>query len=102
MTQMSLLGRYIGLFVGLSMEDPNIRRLIDVTHRQYPDNLNYAVLPRKLPLKDLRDNSESVLKNLFEEVETKSFEKIGVRVIWIDNYAEAPSLIQQICGGHGV
>jgi hypothetical protein len=47
---MSLLGRYTGLFVGLSMEDPNIRRLIDVTHRQYPENLNYALLPRKRPL----------------------------------------------------
>jgi hypothetical protein len=41
------------------------------------------------------------LKNLFEEVETKSFEKIGVRVIWVDSYSEAPSLIQQICGGDG-
>jgi hypothetical protein len=101
MTQMSLLGRYTGLFVGLSMEDPNIRRLIDVTHHQYPDNLNYAVLPRKRPLKDLGDNNESVLKNLFEEVETKSFEKIGVRVIWVDSHSEAPSLIQQICGGDG-
>ena len=99
MTQMSLLGRHTGLFLGLSMEDPNIRRLIDVTHHQYPDNLNYAILPRKRPLRGVRDNSESVLKNLFEEVETKSFEKIGVRVIWIDDYSEAPSLIHQICGG---
>jgi len=86
MTQMSLLGRYTGLFVGLSLEDPNIRRLIDVTHRQYPDNLNYTLLPRKRPLKDFGDNSQSVLKALFEEVETNSFEKIGVRVMWVDSH----------------
>jgi hypothetical protein len=79
MTQMSLLARYIGLFVGLSMEDPNIRRLIDVTHRQFPDNTNYAILPRKVGLRRSKDSSESVLRNLFEEVETKSFSNIGVQ-----------------------
>src|SRR5262249_43194029 len=68
LTQISLLGRYTGLFVGLSMEDPNIRRLIDVTHRQYPENVNYAILPRKKALKNSTDNNASVLRNLFEEV----------------------------------
>jgi hypothetical protein len=97
MTQMSLLGRYVGLFVGLSMEDPNIRRLIDVTHRQYPDNVNYAILPRKAPPAG-RDNNASVLRNLFAEVETRSFEKIGVNVIWVDNHSETPKILRQICG----
>jgi SIR2-like protein len=98
MTQMSLLGRYTGLFVGLSMEDPNIRRLIDVTHRQYPENLNYAILPRKQSSLGRRDNSDSVMKNLFEEVESNSFERIGVRVIWVDHHDEIPNLIAKICG----
>jgi SIR2-like domain len=98
MTQMSLLGRHTGLFVGLSLEDPNIRRLIDVTHRQYPENLNYAILPRKLPATGARDNSDSVMRNLFEEVESKSFEKIGVKVIWVDSFAEIPHVITNVCG----
>jgi hypothetical protein len=97
MTQMSFLGRHVGLFVGLSLEDPNIRRLIDVTHRQYPDVPNYAILPRKTALSDRADTKAGVLKNLFEEVETKSFEKIGVRVIWADNYKEVPGLVYRIC-----
>jgi hypothetical protein len=97
MTQMSLLGRYTGLFVGLSLEDPNIRRLIDVTHRQYPENLNYAILPRKRSLGQERDDSNSVMRNLFEEVETNSFEKIGVRVIWVDLYREIPELLRGVC-----
>jgi len=98
MTQMSLLGRYTGLFVGLSLEDPNIRRLIDVTHRQYPENLNYAILPRKEPLNAQLDNNDSVMKNLFEEVESKSFEKIGVRAIWVDSFTEIPGCINGVCG----
>jgi hypothetical protein len=98
MTQMSLLGRYTGLFVGLSLEDPNIRRLIDVTHRQYPENLNYAILPRKEALVDQRDNNDAVMKNLFEAVESNSFNKIGVRVIWVDSFTEVPSSINAVCG----
>jgi hypothetical protein len=101
MTQMSLLGRYTGLFVGLSLEDPNIRRLIDVTHRQYPENLNYAILPRKEPLAAQHDNNDSVMKNLFEEVESNSFEKIGVRAIWVDSFSDIPGLINGVCGADG-
>jgi len=65
MTQMSLLGRYTGLFVGLSMEDPNIRRLIDVTHRQYPEISNYAILTRRQSLARSKDTKQGVLRNLF-------------------------------------
>jgi SIR2-like domain len=97
MTQMSLLGRYTGLFVGLSLEDPNIRRLIDVTHRQYPENLNYAILPRKQPVHNRHGVNSTVMKNLFEEVESNSFYRIGVRVIWIDHFEQIPALLKDIC-----
>jgi hypothetical protein len=101
-TQMSLLGRYTGLFVGLSLEDPNIRRLLDVTHRQYPENLNYAILPRKRPFSGSKDTKDFVLRNLYEEVETSSFEKIGVRIIWVDSHDEVPCLLHEICTGEKI
>jgi hypothetical protein len=96
MTQMRLLGQYIGLFVGLSLEDPNIRRLIDVTHKQYPEQINYAILPRKEALSKGGKSKEVILRNLFEEVEASSFEKIGVRVIWVDDFKEIPVILQNI------
>lgn len=34
--------------------------------------------------------------NLFEEVEASSFEKIGVRVIWVDDFKEIPVILQNI------
>jgi hypothetical protein len=98
MTQMSLLGRYTGLFVGLSLEDPNIRRLIDVTHQQYPENINYAVLPRKQRLDQQRDNNDAVMLNLFEAVETNSLERIGVRVLWVVAFSRIPRLLNTVCG----
>jgi len=96
MTQMSLLGRYTGLFIGLSMEDPNIRRLIDVTHKQYPEITNYAILSRKKSLSHCKDSKQNTLRNLFEDVETSSFQKIGVGVIWADNHDEVPTLLDRI------
>jgi hypothetical protein len=99
MTQISLLGRYTGLFVGLSLEDPNIRRLVDVTHRQYPEGHNYAILPRKRQLSGTRDTKGCVLRNLFEQVETSSFEKIGIRVIWVDSFEDIPCVLREICTG---
>ncbi|HEX7650214.1 MAG TPA: SIR2 family protein [Noviherbaspirillum sp.] len=84
LTQISLLGRHKGLFIGLSMQDPNLRRLIDVTHKQYPEIWNYAVLPRSSAAPN-EDEKTAILRNLAEDVETKSFQKIGVKVLWVDD-----------------
>lgn len=97
MTMINQLGRCSGLFVGLSLQDPNLRRLIDVTHRQYPDITNYAILTRKTPRKGTSRSRQSTLQDLFEKVETDSFQDIGVRVIWTDNYDEVPDRIFEIC-----
>lgn len=99
LTQMSHLGSHTGLLIGLSLEDPNIRRLIDVTHRQYPDTRNYAVLTRKKSLKGVGDNEGTVLTNLFEEVESHSFEGMGVTPIWVDKYSEIPGVLNRIVDG---
>lgn len=66
------------------MQDPNLRRLIDVTHKQYPEIWNYAVLPRSSAAPN-EDEKTAILRNLAEDVETKSFQKIGVKVLWVDD-----------------
>jgi hypothetical protein len=96
MTQISHLGKNIGLFVGLSMQDPNLRRLIDVTHKQYPENFNFAILRRPTSLSDSSDSKQTLLRNMFEEVETQSFEKIGVRAIWVDSHEEVAAILQEV------
>lgn len=95
LTQIGLLGRHKGLFVGLSMQDPNLRRLIDVTHRQYPEIWNYAILQRA-PKTPAEDSKSIILKNLAEYVEEDSFQKIGVKVIWVEDITTdvAPVLAQ--------
>jgi SIR2-like protein len=97
LTMINQLGRFSGLFVGLSLQDPNLRRLIDVTHRQFPDILNYAILTRKTPRTATSRSRQSTLQDLFEKVETDSFDDIGVKVIWTDNFDEVPARIFDIC-----
>ena len=95
LTQIGTLGRHKGLFVGLSMQDPNLRRLIDVTHRQYPEIWNYAIVQRSPRIPE-DDSKGVILRNLAEYVEEDSFLKIGVKVVWVDDIRKdvAPILSQ--------
>jgi hypothetical protein len=97
MTMINQLGRYSGLFVGLSLQDPNLRRLLDVTHRQYPEVTNYAILTRSTPRGANSDSKQSILRDMFEKVETESFANIGVQVIWTDKFDDVPDRILEIC-----
>jgi hypothetical protein len=97
MTQMNWMSRHTGLFIGLSMEDPNLRRLIDVTHRQYPDLKNYAIVVRKSPVNKNNSSKLAILRNLFEQVETTAYERIGINVIWVDRYEDVPVVLKKIC-----
>jgi len=94
--QTSTLGAYDGLFIGLSLEDPNIRRLLDATHRQYPGRRNYAVLRRARPLRRAKRGVNDTVINVFEQIESDTFDDIGLSVLWIDDFKEIPSLLRDI------
>jgi len=96
--QTSLLGAHDGLFIGLSLEDPNIRRLLDATHRQYPRRRNYAVLKRTRPLRKAGRGVKEIVVNLFEDIESESFADIGVHVIWVDEFKDIPIILKGIAG----
>jgi hypothetical protein len=112
------------LFVGLSMSDPNLRRLLDAAcsagpaphyliqrKHEVPDNEQLSVLQHlqhaagvwrqkygrglDKPSRDLF----GVLKHTLEQVDqfdTQLFEKMGVNTIWIDEFAHIPALLDEI------
>ena len=94
--QTSLLSRLSGLFVGLSLDDPDIRRLIDTTHRQFPRVQHYAFLKRGRSLKARGRSRADTLANLFEDVETRSFAEMGIHILWVDEYDQIPNMIRYI------
>lgn len=81
--QLHSLGSTTCFFVGLSMLDPNLRRLIDhAADRDRNAAYHYAFL--------CRDD--------FEDVESADlmFLRLGVNVLWIDSYSELPERIKEV------
>ncbi len=114
--QLHALMRKHCFFVGLSMQDPNLRRLLDIARRMNATDKpsHYAILPRKQQekyclsdqackyiqvsqslidkqkQKDIYDLNYTVLENIYRE--------LGVNVIWYESHEEIPGLIEQIFG----
>lgn len=100
MTQIGHLGKHVGLFVGLSMTDPNIRRLIDLTHRQFPDVNHYALIRRRALIRGGGGQEARVLRNLYEDLEAKAFEGMGIRVLWVDQEKDTARMLRAVSARH--
>lgn len=100
--------RHTCIFIGLSMSDPNIRRLLENAQEESSNHeiRHYAILPwRQLtdynwdshePHKyyQKNPNKEEAFKRRQEEV----FGKLGVRVIWYDDgkFDQIPAILRKI------
>jgi hypothetical protein len=109
LVQLNHLNNYTCLFVGLSVTDPNLRRLLDVSMRKAPDNrLSHYVFRKRYDRKKIRaemkragikdpDNkqAEAFAKGaeLLEEQDSKN---MGLNVIWTDDYEEIPAFLHQL------
>lgn len=76
------------LLIGLSITDPNLRRLLDISRRK--NNLNE---PRHFIIKRKPENNFRKIQMLLEEQDANS---LGLKVFWIDNFDEIPSILDQI------
>lgn len=92
------------LFIGLSMTDPNMRRLLEIAAQKRIDNdgdcQHYAIMLR-FGLKE----SESVdsiksFEKVNETLQESFFKELGVNVIWIDKFSEIPNMLKHIKGNY--
>lgn len=81
-SQMSFFRENICLFVGCSLVDPNIRRLLELA--KIENHWHYAIIQ-----KDTLSN-----KDLAQA--TAHFCRLGVRIIWINSFSEIPGILDQI------
>jgi hypothetical protein len=116
------------LFVGLSMSDPSLRRLLDASHRrgERPDHWQvqkrHAVRAAEkdqvmrhiserarhhgavLGDEELKDKAalseaiDAVLRQA-DTYDRKLFESMGVKTIWLADYADVPALLERIVSG---
>ncbi|SDF86862.1 SIR2-like domain-containing protein [Paenibacillus sp. cl6col] len=102
--QLNYLRENTCLFIGLSLTDPNLRRLLDIASRKQESNIckHYAILRKELyHMKDLNDSNIN-LRNIktFDTVNQKLqeeyYKELGLNVIWVDDYSEIPSILEKI------
>lgn len=91
--QLHALDRNSCFFIGLSMSDPNLRRLLDFSHAENDNEIHhYAFLKRKNLYGE--DDVEKNKKH-FETFE-QQLENIGVWVVWYESHDELPGIIRRI------
>lgn len=91
-------------FIGLSMTDPNMRRLLEVAAQKRTENdgecQHYAIMKR-FKIKDV-DKSDSIksFERVNETLQESFFKELGVNVLWIDEFSDIPTILKQIKGNY--
>lgn len=90
--QLAKLTQNTCLFVGISLTDPNMRRLLDVAWRKNPDKVMSHYIVKKLP----RFSDGDVLDDVSKLLEEQDANALGLNVIWIDDFGEVPTILGEI------
>lgn len=93
------------VMVGLSMTDPNLRRLLDISSKKSVESKHYAFMKR-LSINDFtHDKNNQVINNIDSaekflnmhlSLNQELMKELGVAIIWYDSYNEIPVILQSI------
>jgi len=109
------------IFIGISLTDPNMRRLLDIARLHHGSKEKYHYLIKKrYNLNTLKDTLEKILetnpdlrndkvkanlkigetaellKEIIESFEENDVDSFGVKTIWIDDFDEIPDILKKI------
>ena len=93
--QLHALSRTTCIFIGLSMTDPNLRRLLDIAIQDSEnDPRHFVFLPRISEFG--ADKNAEAKNNEAMKIQKQIFMELGLRVIWYRDYNELPKLLKEI------
>jgi len=95
--QLNKLTQNTCLFVGISLTDPNMRRLLDVAWRKNPDKVLSHYIVKRLP----RTADGDVLDDVSKLLEEQDANALGLNVLWIDEFTELPAVVNEIAVANG-
>jgi hypothetical protein len=90
--QLNKLTQNTCLFIGISLTDPNMRRLLDVAWRKNPDKVLSHYIVKRLP----QSSEGDVLDDVSKLLEEQDANALGLNVVWLDDFAELPKFINDI------
>lgn len=96
--QLNAFSNNVCLFIGLSLSDPNLRRLLDISWRRNQRKKHYIVMKRSLPEGDTDSTGEEAghvdeIANMLFELDANS---LGLNVMWCSDYDEIPSILKRV------
>lgn len=101
-SQLNCMTNNTCLFIGLSMTDPNMRRLLDIAAQKRTEGdgecQHYAIMKR-FNIKDSAGiDSIKSFERVNETLQESVFKELGVNVLWVDDYKEIPVILKKIKG----
>ncbi len=91
--QLNKLSQNTCLFIGLSLTDPNLRRLLDVANRKNPGKAMNHYLIKKTPATAKKTTKIDDLARFLEEQDAN---ELGLNMIWVDDFVDIAPLIRSI------
>lgn len=99
-TQLNYMINNTCVFIGLSMTDPNMRRLLEIAAQKRIDIKDtcrhYALMQRFSINSSNKSDSIKSFENVNEALQESLYEELGINVIWFDYYSEIPDILKKI------
>ncbi len=88
------------IFIGLSMTDPNMRRLLEIAAKKRLDgegiSKHYAIM-RRFTIKNSEEiDSIKSFERVNESLQESFFKEMGINIIWIEEFSEVPIILKKI------
>jgi len=97
------------LMIGLSMTDPNLRRLLDISSKNLENSKHFAFMKRLTANEFCFDGSKAKRNQVVQNMNSAEkfleqhhilneelMKELGVTIVWYENYSDIPEIIQHI------
>lgn len=108
LVQLITLNQNLCLFIGLSLTDPNLRRILDVSMRKNPTReLKHFFFKKRFDKSEIENKVMKLTQackgmdpnrfiDFIESLEEIDANKLGLNVIWIDNYEKILKILKRV------
>ena len=80
--QLEKFSNTLCIFVGISLTDPNMRRLLDIAHRNRKNSYHLMIMKT--------NSTNTFLDTILEQ----NANELGVSIVWVDDYKDIPNIIR--------